>query len=79
MAGGNSGVGSYGMFAEFKAGVINDFVSMNNIQSVVEFGCGDGNQLKLANYPIYKGYDVSKAAVASCRKLFFLQRSHLII
>ncbi len=48
--GGNSGAGSYGKFARFKAEVINKFVSEREIKSVIEFGCGDGNQLKLANY-----------------------------
>ncbi len=51
--GGNSGVGSYGKFANFKAEVINKFVREHKIKSVIEFGCGDGNQLKLANYPSY--------------------------
>ena len=68
--GGNSGVGSYGEFAEFKAEVINSFVTDNRIDSVMEFGCGDGNQVALANYPHYIGFDVSKTAVAHCRKMF---------
>ena len=54
-AGGHSGVGSYGSFAEFKADVLNQFVSTNRVQTVVEFGCGDGNQLSLAKYPKYIG------------------------
>ncbi len=48
---GNSGVGSYGKFAEFKAEIVNDFVRENGIMSIVEYGCGDGNQLKSAAYP----------------------------
>ena len=68
--GGNSGVGSYGKFAEFKAAVLNEFVAKHNLRSVIEFGCGDGNQLKLAAYPTYLGFDVSETAVAKCRKLF---------
>jgi hypothetical protein len=50
---GNSGAGSYGKLAEFKADILNKFISKNNIQSVIEFGCGDGNQLLLANYQCY--------------------------
>src|SRR5205085_12336730 len=69
-AGGNSGVGSYGKFAEFKAAVINQFVAQHALRSVIEFGCGDGNQLMLARYPTYLGFDVSETAVATCRKLF---------
>lgn len=67
---GNSGAGSYGRLAEFKARVINDFVKHNDIQSVIEFGCGDGNQLSLANYPHYVGFDVSEHALQLCKKRF---------
>jgi hypothetical protein len=68
--GNNSGLGSYGKSAEFKAEVINAFVTTNKIRSVIEFGCGDGNQLALANYPQYQGYDVSDVAISTCRALF---------
>jgi len=69
-SGGNSGVGSYDKFAEFKAEVVNKFVAEHQVQSVIEFGCGDGNQLKLAAYPRYLGLDVSPTAIAKCRKDF---------
>ena len=68
--GGNSGLGSYHQFAEFKAEILNDFVAQNHIQSVIEFGCGDGNQLKLANYPLYIGLDVSPTAIKLCTNHF---------
>ncbi len=42
--GGNSGPGSYSELAKFKASVLNAFVREHGIQSVIEFGCGDGNQ-----------------------------------
>ncbi|MEU5873880.1 class I SAM-dependent methyltransferase [Glycomyces sp. NPDC047369] len=57
--GGNSGGGSRGTNAEFKAEVLNKFVAEQNIESVIEFGCGDGEQLSLADYPRYLGFDVS--------------------
>ena len=66
-AGGDSGAGSYGKLARFKAGVINAFVADHEIDSVIEFGSGDGHQLSLATYPRYVGYDVSDSAVARCR------------
>lgn len=69
-AGGNSGAGSYGRLAQFKAEVLNDFVLRHEINSVVEYGSGDGAQLELANYPEYTGFDVSPQAVALCRKKF---------
>ncbi|MGV8934672.1 MAG: hypothetical protein ACOH1I_08615 [Gallionellaceae bacterium] len=68
--GGNSGLGSYNKLAEFKATVINDFVQSNNISSVIEFGSGDGNQLQLAKYPEYHGFDVSEIAVKTCASMF---------
>jgi FkbM family methyltransferase len=68
--GGNSGAGSYGKFAEFKAEVLNAFVAENHIDTVIEFGCGDGNQLLLTNYPKYMGVDVSATAINVCKSKF---------
>lgn len=69
-SGRNSGPGSYGPLAEFKASVLNMFVEKNGVTSIIEFGCGDGNQLTMAQYPAYIGYDVSPTAVAMCRNRF---------
>lgn len=69
-AGGNSGSGSYGRLADFKAAFLNDFVQHNSVQSVVELGCGDGNQLSLAQYPRYLGLDISRSAIDLCRCRF---------
>lgn len=66
----NSGSGSYGRLAEFKANIINSFVKENDIKTVLEFGCGDGNQLSLANYPNYVGLDVSTKAIELCKEQF---------
>lgn len=68
--GGHSGVGSQGAFALFKAEVLNQFVARHHIESVIEFGCGDGQQLALADYHDYTGVDVSETAVAMCRERF---------
>lgn len=68
--GGNSGAGSYNQLAEFKAEVINKFIEDNNIDSVIEFGCGDGNQLKYFKFKTYLGLDISVDAIELCRKLF---------
>lgn len=68
--GGTSGPGSYGRLARFKAEVLNEFVRTKNIRTVIEFGCGDGAQLRLAKYPEYAGVDVSRAAVERCSLLF---------
>ena len=66
----NSGPGSYGNLAEFKAEVINSFVRENVISTVLEFGCGDGNQLSLCQYPNYIGIDVSHKAIEICKTKF---------
>lgn len=68
--GGDSGGGSYGELARGKAAFLNDFVRNHSIASVVEFGCGDGNQLSLADYPRYAGLDVSPSAIAMCKERF---------
>jgi len=69
-SGGNSGAGSYNVLAEFKAEVLNSFVRGNNIETVIEYGCGDGNQLRLLKYPSYIGFDVSPEAISRCKKIF---------
>lgn len=70
LRGGNSGDGSYGELAAFKARVLNGLVDEYALQSVIEFGCGDGHQLTLLRYPNYLGLDVSAQAIAICRALF---------
>lgn len=69
-SGGNSGDGSYRKLAEFKAGILNMFVREQSVQTIIEYGCGDGNQLKFAEYPSYTGFDVSLKAINLCRELF---------
>lgn len=71
----NSGSGSYGRLSEFKANIINQLVYGEKIKSVIEFGCGDGNQLKLSNYPYYTGFDVSNTALIICRKIFYTDKT----
>lgn len=66
--GDNSGKGSYGKLAEFKAEVLNKFVDNYKIKSVIEFGCGDGNQLSLFKMSQYIGIDVSKTAIKLCQE-----------
>lgn len=66
----DSGSGSEGRLAEYKADFLNKFVETNGIESVVEFGCGDGRQLSYANYKRYTGLDVSESALQLCREKF---------
>jgi SAM-dependent methyltransferase len=69
-SGGGSGAGSRDRLARFKAEVLNDFVRKNGVCSIVEFGCGDGQQLTLADYPEYVGLDISVTAIKRCRARF---------
>ncbi len=62
----NSGSGSYGQVAEFKAKVLNEFIGENSSSRCIEFGCGDGNQLGMLKIPSYLGCDVAPDAVELC-------------
>jgi hypothetical protein len=77
--GGNSGAGSYDRLAAFKAEVLNAFVAANDIQSVIEFGSGDGAQLEMAEYPTYTGVDISSTVVDATRLRFAGDRSIRIL
>ena len=65
-----SGAGSHGRAADFKADFLNGFVREQDVRSVIEIGCGDGQQLALAEYPSYIGMDVSRTAVELCKRRF---------
>jgi len=67
---GNSGNGSYGIKAEYKAAIINRFVAERNIVTVIELGCGDGNQLMQFHFENYIGFDVSPTAIKKCNHIF---------
>ena len=64
-----SGNGSYGFLADYKSDFINNYIVENNIKSLVEYGCGDGNQLNLIKCDKVFGLDVSKKAIEKCQLL----------
>lgn len=68
--GGTSGAGSYNQLAEFKANILNRFVEKEGVKSVLEFGCGDGNQVRLFTFPSYTGFDISEKAILRCKSIF---------
>ena len=70
ISGENSGAGSYHKLAEFKAQVLNEFIREKQISTIIEYGCGDGNQLRLSEYPSYLGFDVSPEAILKCESIF---------
>ena len=69
-SGGNSGSGSYGALAEFKALSLNNFIEKNNVRSIVEYGSGDGNQLGMINIEKYLGLDVSPDAIKKTSEMY---------
>lgn len=70
-SGDNSGLGSYNELANFKAEVINKFIDDNDIKSIIDYGVGDGNQLRyLKHVDKYTGLDVSETAVNRCKQIF---------
>ena len=73
--GGHSGAGSLNELAAFKAEVLNQAIRDYQIQQVIEFGCGDGNQLALLKIPSYIGLDVSKTALIKCINQFRVDKT----
>ena len=69
-AGRDSGAGSYGRLAKYKADFLNEFVKQHNIKSVLELGCGDGNQLSLFQFPSYVGIDISDEIVEKNKETY---------
>jgi len=70
-AGRDSGAGSRGGYARAKADYVNALIEREQIQSVIDWGCGDGGQLGLLSVPArYIGVDISRTALGRCRALF---------
>ena len=65
--GGNSGIGSYNEHFEYKTNIINDIIEKYQIKNIIDFGCGDGNQISNLNIEEYLGVDVSIEAVKICQ------------
>jgi len=69
-ANGNSGSGSMNDLQIFKSDTINQFIKQNNIESLIEYGSGDGNQAQQLKVNKYIGFDVSDTVIAKCIKRF---------
>jgi len=70
--GGNSGNGSYNNNAIFKAEILNKFIKNKNINTLIDFGVGDGNQLKYIDTQNLKyiGIDISEFVISKCKAIF---------
>lgn len=67
--GGNSGAGSYRDMCRFKTRTLNRLIKRNKIRSVIDFGCGDGNQIKSLKVDSYLGLEVSYTAIQKCKRV----------
>ena len=65
--GGNSGNGTYNELYIFKRDIINDIINKYNIKNIIDFGCGDGNQIKEFNINKYVGIDIALSAINICK------------
>jgi hypothetical protein len=69
--GGNSGSGSYGVNASYKADIINEYIINYDIKTIFDHGCGDGNQASLfIGFDKYIGYDISSYVIEQCKCKF---------
>lgn len=81
-AGGDSGAGSKGFNYEFKRDYINHIIKRYDLRTIVDFGCGDGQQLRevllepsveRGPKPVleeYYGIDVAPTAIKWCHELY---------
>lgn len=71
-AGGDSGDGSKGVEGAQKAAYISQVIAEHDVQSVVDWGCGDGTllaQIELGTAD-YVGLDLSPTAIIKCLERF---------
>lgn len=80
-SGGNSGKGSYNHLASFKSNVINEILKEYDIQSIVDYGVGDGNQCSYINSTgrDYYGIDISKTAIDICRNKNLTDKQFMLV
>ena len=76
-----SGEGSRGDLLKFKAQYLNDLFRKYGVESVFDFGCGDGHLVNLLECKQYYGVDVSLSAVQQCREMvkktnFIFEQGH---
>ena len=68
--GGDSGAGSYSVLCDFKSKIINEFIHEKCCESMIEFGCGDGNQQQSFKIRNYVGIDISDFIIEKCKTKF---------
>jgi Methyltransferase domain len=66
--GGESGAGSRGRLAEFKAQTVNELLTRYEVSSLADFGCGDGFIAHQLVCECYTGFDISASAIERCKE-----------
>jgi SAM-dependent methyltransferase len=66
----DSGSGSYGRLARFKAEVVNRVIAETKATSLLDLGCGDGHQLSLFRPMTYVGVEVSPTILGRLRNRY---------
>lgn len=67
LEGGNSGAGSTGRLNSFKAEYLNSVIQKYQIQSILDFGCGQGAILDFIKIEEFLGYDISPSVVTTLK------------
>jgi hypothetical protein len=70
LRGGNSGAGTCGELAKFKANYVNNTIDKFDIKNMCEWGCGDGKQASYFHQISYTGFDVSQTSLRICKNKF---------
>lgn len=78
-SGSNSGSGSYGKHAEWKGQFMQSFIDSRHIQSIIDVGCGDGNQLGYFKCPTYFGLETSPTALEQCTQKYKNDKSKVFV
>jgi hypothetical protein len=58
------------LLANYKLAFVNGFLRRHRVKSVIDFGCGDGAQIRDLACRHYLGIDISVSAVEQCRATF---------
>lgn len=75
----SSGAGSEGDEGAYKAAFVSDFLHTNNVDSVIDWGVGDGQVFECIEFPArcaYIGIDVSKTVVKHLRRKYRGRAGH---
>lgn len=67
LEGGNSGAGSTGRLNSFKAEYLESVIQKYQIQSILDFGCGQGAILDFIKIDEFLGYDISSSVVEALK------------